>query len=66
MLENRMAVWSILLPLRIICGYLVYFCGHFGIYFGYFGIFCAHFGIFFPFWYFVPSKIWQLAQTRGA
>jgi hypothetical protein len=26
---------------------------------GPFGIFCGHFGIFFPFWYFVPGKIWQ-------
>jgi hypothetical protein len=24
------------------------------------GIFCGHFDTFFPFWYFVPSKIWQL------
>jgi hypothetical protein len=26
---------------------------------GPFVIFCGHFGIFFPFWYVVPTKIWQ-------
>jgi ABC-type spermidine/putrescine transport system permease subunit II len=44
--------------LGIFYGLLVYFTAIGNILWP-FGIFCGHLVYFFPFWYFVPRKIWQ-------
>jgi hypothetical protein len=48
-----MAIWYILWSYGIFYSHLVY-------------LFCGHFGIFFPFWYFVPRRIWQLRFPAAA
>jgi hypothetical protein len=58
MLVNFTAFWSLLRPFGIFYAHLVcIFCGHFGTF--------SCFGVFFPFWYFVPRKIWQLCQRHA-
>jgi hypothetical protein len=53
-----MAILSILRPNCIVYCHLVYFVVIWYI-FSILAYFTTFFGIFFPFWYFVPRKIWQ-------
>jgi hypothetical protein len=50
-------IWHIFWVFGIFLGYLVHFVAVWYILW-LFGIFCGHL-VFIPFWYFVPSKIWQ-------
>jgi hypothetical protein len=53
-----MTIWSILRPLEIFYGHLVYFTAIVNILYP-FGIFYGNLVYFPTFWYFGPRKIWQ-------
>jgi hypothetical protein len=59
LLVHFVVFWYILWSFGIFCGYLAYFVAIYLVYFMVIWHMLWSFGIFFPFWFVLPSKIWQ-------